>query len=94
MKYVHVFTKAESADVDEGSLHWPWVAPDRVELHDRVARARSAAREEVAARVAVSPAPKTTRTAARKVRTTRRRAARAAAAATTPEPSSEASSDA
>ena len=85
MKYVHVYSGLESAEVDEGALHWPWVAPDRVEVHDRVARARTAAREVVADRVArarTAPLATSTGKAAAKVRTTRARAARAAAKAT------------
>lgn len=79
MKYVHVYSGLEK-EADEGALHWPWVAPDRVEVHNRVERARAAAREEVAARLASSPAVKPARkAAAARVRMTRRKAAAAAA---------------
>lgn len=81
MKYVHVFSGLESADVDEGALHWPWVSPDAAEVHDRVARARTAAREAVADRVALARTAKGTSSAGAKVRTSRSRAARAASAA-------------
>lgn len=108
MKYVHVFTGQESAEVDEGALHWPWVAPGRLEIRDRVARARAAAREAVRARLdhgTITQAERASRSssdAADEVRRARRRASDAArraarAAAAVGEggvDSSEASSDA
>lgn len=72
MKYVHVFSGAK-IDVDEGSVHWPWVTPERAEVRDRVARARTSARESVAARIAG------TRSTEREAGTTVRRTRRAAA---------------
>lgn len=91
MKYVHVFTHAE-VEADEGTLHWPWVAPDRLELRDRVARARTSAREEVAARIAGATSPSSS---SDEVRRRRRRAADAARRAARAQVSeSEASTDA
>lgn len=75
MKYVHVFSGQE-IEADEGAVHWPWVTPDRAEVRDRIARARTSAREAVAARIAGSAAPATN------VRRTRRTAARTAERAT------------
>lgn len=73
MKFVNVYTRLEQ-EADEGGLHWPWVAEDRVELTDRVARARTAAREHVASVLE----PSSPRRAGAKVRRTRRAAAKVA----------------
>lgn len=91
MKFVHVFTGAEVERDEADALHWPWVTPDRVEVRDRIARARTSAREEVAARIA---RPTATQRAAAKVRRSRATAARAAERATSSTSTEEGSSDA
>lgn len=97
MKYVHAFT-GEAIERDEGAVHWPWIAPERAEVRDRIARARTAAREAVSARLGSGTVPagssvvsRREADAASEVRSTRRRARRTAERATS-EP--EASGDA